>query len=388
MNTKLLHLQLARIKRFPGYFRAARWQMPIAIVLASASLMGCMPLASSAERETPMSRLSAPSEAARESFRTVLDRAHAFIATLSDAQRADLLQEYTFANASRWHTYPQWYLGKWYLGRRGRIGLRLETLSETQWRALNALLAAATGTGKDEGYDEIQQHLNADDYLRQIGKGDGYGRGDFYVAFLGTPSESGLWQLQFGGHHLALTNTYRDGALIGATPSFRGIEPAFPFEYNGVTHAPQRQEMDAFRALLASLDEGQLAQARLSSRFSDVVMRPGKDWSFPRRTEGIPASSLNSQQRALLLAVIATYVNDIDDANAELILARYERELGATHISYSGSTSLSNQGDYVRIDGPSVWIEFVMDAPYNFPEPHPHGVWRDKISDYGGTRPR
>lgn len=227
MNTKLLHLPLARIKRFPGYFRAARWQMPIAIILASASLMGCMPLASSAERETPMSRLSASSEAARESFRTVLDRAHAFIATLDDAQRADLLQEYTFANASRWHTYPQWYLGKWYLGRRGRIGLRLETLSETQWRALNALLAAATGTGKNEGYDEIEQHLNADDYLRQIGKGDGYGRGDFYVAFLGTPSESGLWQLQFGGHHLALTNTYRDGALIGATPSFRGIEPGF-----------------------------------------------------------------------------------------------------------------------------------------------------------------
>lgn len=115
-------------------------------------------------------------------------------------------------------------------------------------------------------------------------------------------------------------------------------------------------------------------------------MRPGKDWSFPRRTEGIPASSLNSQQRAHLLAVIAAYVNDIDDANAELILARYERELDATHISYSGSTSLSNQGDYVRIDGPSVWIEFVMDAPYNFPEPHPHGVWRDKNTDYGGTR--
>ncbi|MBX5242026.1 DUF3500 domain-containing protein [Rhizobium sp. NLR22b] len=320
-------------------------------------------------------------DAARRAFGTVLDRANAFIATLGDEQRSALLQPYTFANASRWHTYPQWYLG-----RRGRIGLRLETLSETQWSALNALLAAATGTGRNRGYDEIQQHLNADDYLRQIGKGDGYGRGDFYVAFLGTPSEIGLWQLQFGGHHLALTNTYRHGALVGATPSFRGIEPAFPFEYNGVTYAPQRQEMDAFLALLASLDEYQLARARLSRKFSDVLMRPGRDWSFPKRAEGLPASSLDRQQRALLLAVIATYVGDIDDANAELIMARYEHELGATHISYSGSTSLSRQGDYVRIDGPSVWIEFVMDAPYNFPQPHPHGVWRDKNTDYGGTR--
>ncbi len=70
------------------------------------------------------------------------------------------------------------------------------------------------------------QHLNADDHLRQIGKGDSYGRGDFYIAFLGTPSDSGLWQLQFGGHHLALINTYRDGALAGATPSFQGIDQA------------------------------------------------------------------------------------------------------------------------------------------------------------------
>ncbi|MBB4481260.1 DUF3500 domain-containing protein [Rhizobium etli] len=332
---------------------------------------------------------SASSDATRKAFRTVLDRANGFIATLSDNQRSALLQPYTFANASRWHTYPQWYLG-----RRGRIGLRLETLSKTQWSALNALLAAATGSGKNEGYDEIQQHLKADDHLRQMGKGDGYGRGDFYVAFLGTPSETGLWQLQFGGHHLALTNTYRDGTLIGATPSFRGIEPAFPFEYNNITYAPQRHEMDAFRALLASLDEGQLAQAKLSRSFADVIMRPGKDWSFPKRAEGIPASSLNSQQRALLCAVIAIYVSDIDDAIAELIMARYERELEATHISYSGSTSLSRERDYVRIDGPSVWIEFVMDAPYNFSAAasawrlarQEYGLWRDSPLDHDEIR--
>lgn len=321
-----------------------------------------------------------------DSGAAVLERARAFIATLSDAQRDDLLQEYTFANASRWHTYPQWYLDRWYLRGRGRIGLRLETLSQRQWGALNALLAAATGTGRNEGYDEIRQHLAADDYLRQSGKGDGYGRGDFYVAFLGAPSDRDLWQLQFGGHHLALTNTYRDGVLIGATPSFRGIEPAFPFEYDGVTHAPQAQEMEAFQALLASLDEQQRADAELSRSFSDVVMRPGKDWSFPEEAKGIPASSLNDRQRALLLDAIGTYVRDIDDANADLILARYERELEATYVSYSGSTTLSNQGDYVRIDGPSVWIELVMDAPYNFPQPHPHGLWRDKNTDYGGTR--
>jgi hypothetical protein len=269
---------------------------------------------------------------------------------------------------------------------RRRIGLPLKTLSAEQWRLLDALLAAGTGSSQNEGIDEIRQHLNADDYLRQIGKGDAYGRGEFYVAFLGRPSPLGLWQLQFGGHHLALANTYRDGVLVGATPSFRGIEPVWPFEYNGVVNAPQLQEMGAFRELLASLDERQLVNAKLANRFPDVVMGPGRDWTFPARAEGIPAASLSSRQRALLLAVIATYVGDIDDANAASFMARYEKEMVTTRIGYSGSASLSQVGDYARIDGPSVWIELSLNRGWNFSDPHPHSVWRDKTTDYGGTR--
>jgi hypothetical protein len=57
--------------------------------------------------------------------------------------------------------------------------------------------------------------------------------------------------LQFGGHHLALNNTYRDGVLVGATPSFRAIEPYTAVDHNGATYAPQLQEWQAFVALLA-----------------------------------------------------------------------------------------------------------------------------------------
>ncbi len=339
------------------------------------------PVDSSAEEKVRKAVVTASTPATVANGQLILDRARAFAATLSDRQRSALFQTYSLDNAFRWHTYPQWGMG-----RRGRIGLRLETLSATQWQALNALLAEATGSGKNEGYDELQQHLNADDYLRQIGKDQRYGRGDFYVAFLGAPSETNLWQLQFGGHHFALSNTYRDGVLIGATPSFRGIEPVHPFEFNGITQSPQKQEMDAFLALLASFDARQLATARISGRFSDVVMGPGRNWSFPREKEGILASSLTTEQRALLLAVIAAYVHDIDDANAALFMARYESELSETRIGYSGSTALTNTGDYVRIEGPSLWIELVMDSPFNFSQPHPHGVWRDKNTDYGGAR--
>jgi hypothetical protein len=40
-------------------------------------------------------------------------------------------------------------------------------LSPEQWQALNAVLVLATGSGKDQGFDEIQRILNADDFIRQ-----------------------------------------------------------------------------------------------------------------------------------------------------------------------------------------------------------------------------
>lgn len=344
------------------------------------------PSSASAQPEAGRPIPMAIDQASRDSGAMVLSRAKAFIATLSAEQRTRLLQDYTFANASRWHTYPQWALGK----NKARIGLALGTLSAEQWQAFNGLLAAATGSGKDEGYDEIQQHLSVDDWIRQNGGREGYGRGNFHVAFLGPPSDTGTWQLQFGGHHLALNNTYRDGVLVGATPSFRAIEPHTAIEHDGTILKPQLQEWETFVALLASLDPAQRAAAKLSRKQDELLLGPEarkKDWNFPNKPEGIPVSSLTDEQRSLLMKAIGLYVNDISDASAASILSRYRSGLGSTYLGFSGSTSLTNEGDYVRIDGPTVWIELVMDPPYSTDSPHVHAVWRDKLTDYGGTKP-
>ena len=46
---------------------------------------------------------------------------------------------------------------------------------------------------------------------------------------------------------------------------------------------------------------------------------------------------------------------------------------------------LSAKGSYVRIDGPRVWMEFVVQPAVANPEElHYHALWRDKQSDYGG----
>jgi hypothetical protein len=343
----------------------------------------------------------------------VVALAEAFAATLTDEQDASLNQEYTFANAANWSNLPNGLLSGAGMGgggtggppagmtgapaggtggmpgtgtqtSTGRVGLQTDSLSDDQWTALEALLAAATGSAENEGFDEIVQHLEADDYLADNGGGDTYGRGNYYIAFLGTPSDTGTWELQFGGHHLALANTYTNGALAGATPSFRGIEPFSTVEVDGDTVQPEQQEQQAFAALLTSFDATQAAAAKLSTAYSDILLGPRKDWAFPTTAEGVIGSQLTDAQKALLLAAINTYVDDTDDADAATILAKYQSELDQTYVSYAGTTDVTSQGDYVRIDGPSVWIEFSMQNGIVLSGAHPHAVWRDKQTDYAG----
>jgi hypothetical protein len=345
---------------------------------------------------------------------------------LDDDQVEALQQDYTFENASNWSNFPNALLtgggaapggtggaapsgaaptdgsgppsgampsggsgapsggGAGSTSSTGRVGLQTDSLSDEQWSALEDLLAGVTGSAANEGFDEILQHLSADDYLADNGGGDDYGRDNFFIAFLGDPTDSGTWELQFGGHHLAVANTYVDGALAGATPSFRGIEPLSTVEEDGETVQPEQQEQAAFAALLASLSEDQLSTAQLSESFNDILLGPGNDWAFPETSEGLVGSELDDDQKALLLAAINTYVDDVDDADAATILAGYESELDDTYVAFSGNSSISEVGDYIRIDGPSVWIEFSLQNGIVLEGAHPHAVWRDKQSDYAG----
>ncbi|MFD4636203.1 DUF3500 domain-containing protein [Lentzea sp. NPDC058436] len=357
--------------------RAGKSRSLAAVPVLFLSACGLLPPSTPDTSPAAPPRASAPHG---QAYPQLLARAGEFRALLSEQQRAQLHQPYTFENAARWHTYPQADLHE-----DGRLGLDLGTLSEQQWESLHVLLATAMGSAPNQGADQLRQHLIADDHLHSIGAGDAYGRGHFRLAFLGEPSETGLWQLQFGGHHTAVTNTYRDGRLIGATPSFRAIEPRAPFEYQGTTYEPEGEELRAFQAMLGSLTQNQKDAAELRS--GHLLLGPGNDWKFPDRREGVPVASLDAGQRDLVIAAIRTYVGDVDDVSAAAIMAKYERELDATHIAWSGSTALNDTGDYVRIDGPSLWLELQLEGGWSTDEPHPHSVWRDRVTDYGGTRP-
>ena len=263
----------------------------------------------------------------------------------------------------------------------GRVGLQISTLDDEQRAALEELMAAALGGEDNEGYDEVMAILAADDYLAENYGGTDYGSENYYIAFLGEVTDSGTWELQFGGHHLAVSNTYTDGELVSATPSFRGTEPTGEFTFDGETYDPLSQETDALSALAESLTEEQLAEAATDQ--SDLLLGPGQDGEFPEE-EGVKVWDLSGEQQELVLAAIETYVDDLPEDEAAEYMATYESELEDTYVLFSGSTDFSTAGDYIRIDGPSVWIELAMQNGVATSEPHIHSVWRDSETDYAG----
>ncbi len=309
----------------------------------------------------------------------IVSLAEAFKATLTASQITALQLVYSKTDAAKWSNLPQALS-------RNRVGLATSTLSATQLTAFKALLKATTGTPDNEGNAEILAILAADDYLGANGGGSDYGSGNYYIAFLGTPSTTGLWEFQFGGHHGTNSNTYNGGKLSGATPAFRSTEPFPTYTYGGVLYQPLVQEITNFSAMLKALTTTEQTTARVSTSQNDIVLGPGKDGVFPTTKAGVKVGNLTATQKATVIAAIKTYTDDLDDVSAAGILAKYTAELDNTYISYAGSTDLTTKGDYVLIDGPSVWIEFNMQAGIIIRNAnHPHSVWRDRTGDYGGN---
>ena len=288
---------------------------------------------------------------------------------------------YSKTNAQKWSNLPA--------ALSPRIGITLGSLSSTQLAAFRDLMVVVLALNTtDEGYDEMLGNLVADDYLGTIGGGSDYGAGNFYLSFLGTPSTTGLWEILFTGHHYTQPYTFNAGQVTGVTPAFRGVEPAAAVSANSRTYQPFEQERQVFATMLTGLSSSEQTTAKLSSTFSDLVLGPGKDGQFPATKLGLRVGSLSTDKQALVLNAIKLYVNDLNanTAAAATILAKYTSELADTYISYSGTTGVASQNDYVRIDGPSVWIEFSYQGGVIIRgTPHPHSVWRDHTSDYGGN---
>jgi len=257
--------------------------------------------------------------------------ANAFLATLTTTQQAAVVQTLNLTNAKKWSNLP--------CGLSCRNGIAFSSLSTTQLAAAMAVIQAATATTTDDGYDEFYK-INETDSLLGVVAGSGYSKGNYIICFLGTPSTTGKWMLQFGGHHYAGNVTYDAGAVVSITPSHQGIEPKSWTNPGGVVITPLASEESVMASMLASFTSTELASAKISGTFSDVTMVPGSTTNtFPTTKVGIKVSTLSSAAQAKVLAAMAPWIGDLDAASAAAFTTLYTNELANTYVSYASNTS-------------------------------------------------
>jgi len=303
----------------------------------------------------------------------------AFLGTL-DAAKLDKVS-YDFAqNKERqtWSNFPSTAVA--------REGIVMSELTVNQQKAADAVLQVALSSAGAEQDADIRK---SDDDLNSLGGqgADGFGSlKDYYIGVYGEPSTTQPFMIQFGGHHLARNLTY-NGDKVSETPQFVGTEPV-SFASGGTTVEPLKAESTAMFGVFAALTTEQRTAAKLGSgTYDDLLMGPGQDSGVFPASEGVLVSDLTDAQRKLVTAAIRSYVGDLADTAAARLLAKYESEYPQTKIAWANHTGPSDESSYLRIDGPSVWIEFINTRSQSTPDIHYHSVYRDKSNDYGSTKP-
>ena len=138
--------------------------------------------------------------------------------------------------------------------------------------------------------------------------------------------------------------------------------------------------------MIHSLNDNQKTTAKLSSPTNDILLGPGEYGKFPSTKSGVRISTLTSDQKEKIKKAISLYVNDLSRDISSSIMSKYISELDETYLSYWGSGTMSEQNDYIRIDGPTLWIEYSAQPSRDYPgTTHAHSIWRDRKSDYGGN---
>ena len=308
---------------------------------------------------------------------TIVELATTYLNSLDTNQKNATLVSKTAANAAKWSNLAAAPNAD---GSNDlRNGVAYSSLTTAQKAAWDNLVKEALGT---KGWAQLTQIRAAENYLATFSTG--YSGDYVYVGFVGEPNAGDTWLLQIGGHQFTVNSFYDGLNLQTTTPTYLAVEPA-SFVLSGTTYTPMAEHRDAMFNLINSLTGTQLATAKLSSTFAEVLLGPGDDSRslFPTGTtnRGILGSDLTSSQKALLRTAMAAWTQNSPLASSYKSL--YDSEIDSTYVAYSGTTALNLQGDYVRIDGPHVWIEFlVVNGAVASGQVGYQSVWRDRVTDY------
>jgi len=323
-------------------------------------------------------RSAAPPAAARaqgDVTARIVQAAQAVLATLDDAQKAKVQFAFDSPQKTNWSNLPSPMYQ--------RHSMRIGDLTEAQRAAVMSLLGVALSKS---GYQKVTEIMHGDEVLRQNGDGRGGGRGgrgggpafgeaEYYIAFLGAPSTTAPWMLQFGGHHLAI-NLTMGGTNATLAPSLPAAQPA-SYTVEGRTVRPLGKENDKAFALINALSDEQRGKAIIGSRVADLVLGPGQD-GRAIQPEGIRGDALNPAQQGMLWEIVREWVGIVHDAYAEPRMAELRGNVKDTYFAWSGPTT-NGSAAYFRVQGPTLVIEYAPQGNVD----HIHTIYRDPTNDYG-----
>ena len=100
-------------------------------------------------------------------------------------------------------------------------------------------------------------------------------------------------------------------------------------------------------------------------------------------------SSLSTSVQDLVTAMITQYVGDYDTATKTRLLADYRSGYAQTYVAWANSAGtysatgpdIDTDGTYMRVEGPRVWIEVVLQNGIivSEPDPLPHDLPRQAV---------
>ena len=294
-----------------------------------------------------------------------------FLAQLDERQRDAAVLPYDSDLIRNWSNLPAGVL------RFERNGVRIGDLDEMQKAALHRFLATAMSP---YGYETVTAVVAAEGVLEESARARrlGWSADNYWLAFFGEPSPTDAWCWQFGGHHLAINMSVRDGRIT-MSPTFLGIEPARFADAEG-THAPFADRVDAGLAVISGLEEGLEVAAMLAARPDGLRSGTGPVGFVPFK--GVPVTSFPPVQRMAVMHTVALWVNLMPEHSARVRLAEIEAELQNASFGWHGPTDGTGSIYYI-IHGDTVLIEFATEDPLGSVEGHMHSIYRDPTNEYG-----
>ena len=295
---------------------------------------------------------------------------------------SDLLESLDAAQRAR-ATFP--YLDGerlfWYYPPLNRHGLPLLAMSDEQQRLAKRIMEASLS---EKGYEQACAIIDHELILGEQERTEGslhWARdpGRYYFTIFGDPNGADPWGWRAEGHHLSLHFSIWERRVISMTPFFFGSNPA------EVQHGSKRglrilaRREDLAFDLMESLDRAQQSRAIIYDKAPYDILTYNSSRAVLPREEGLPAQRLDAAQRALLTALVETYVGQVRSDVARHKLEHLRREgIDHLYVAWAGPVA-RREGHYYRIHGGNFLVEF--DNCQNQAN-HVHSVWRDLENDF------